>query len=342
MNSTQTWEKVFPDAILSVEELLNTGDISLFNKSKLRIALENNLLSWIDYKNWAINHFNVPVLDVTDSETKAKLRSRHLEQKESLSHIQIWNDDLIAIDHWDGQIIVLGLEYNPIKLHAVPGCVFILCSADLLDQLSSEAGSAVESLLELENLTSETIEANEDILSNSEYSPPELLNLESFENLATSSSDIEDNLTFVPEKTLFATTTVDLTTHIWKNINTNHQDFSDIARKNFDAYLVLRVTSDQKTELYKMDEELEKEELNSGIFVYDLKEENPFHNVYKNHFTETFNLNQLGLKILDFKYACISAIKLGSKVVGFIVGFKTTHLSQDDISTLESISEKAV
>ena len=91
-----------------------------------------------------------------------------------------------------------------------------------------------------------------------------------------------------------------------------------------------------------MDEDLAKEEINFNVFKYDLKKANPFQNVYKKHFTETFNVNQLGLTILDFKYACVSVIKLGPKVVGFLVGFKTTHLSQEDISTLESISEKVV
>jgi len=133
-----------------------------------------------------------------------------------------------------------------------------------------------------------------------------------------------------------------VTDRIWDNLAAHHDDYAMTARKQFDAYLVLRVTPEETTEVYKMDEDLAKEDINFNVFKYDLKKANPFHNVYQKHFTETFNINQLGLKILDFKYACVSVIKLGKKVVGFLVGFKTTHLSQEDISTLESISEKVV
>jgi hypothetical protein len=41
MSFDQSWEQLFPDAILSVEELLASGDPALLQKSKLKIALEN-------------------------------------------------------------------------------------------------------------------------------------------------------------------------------------------------------------------------------------------------------------------------------------------------------------
>lgn len=297
MAQEQNWELFFPDAILSVEELLNSGDPALLQKSKIKIALENQFLNWNDYKTWACQFYGVPVLEKLDQTSIMKLRKQHLDCVEGYSQYSALNSELIPLQTWDGQLLIAGLEYSD-KVLSLPNAVFVLCSPENLAFISNNPLRKV-----LEPIA--------------EAAQPVVLQPLPSENGMTNN-------------------------HVWQNLETNHSDFSEIARKKFDAYVVLRVTGKNTTELYKMDEDLEKEELDTAIFSYDLTAENPFTNVYKNHFTETFNINQLGLKILDFKYACISAIKLGPKVVGFLVGFKTTHLSQDDITTLESISEKAV
>lgn len=298
MAQEQNWEHFFPDAILSVEELLNSGDPTLLQKSKIKIALENQFLNWNDYKNWASQFYGVPVLEKLDQTSIMKLRKQHLDCVEGYSQYPAFNSELIPLQTWDGQLLIAGLEFSD-KVHSLPNAVFVLCSPENLAFISNTpVRKALEPLV-------------------AEVAQPVAIQPLPAENGMTNN-------------------------HVWQNLETNHGNFSEIARKKFDAYVVLRVTGKNTTELYKMDEDLEKEELDIAIFSYDLTTENPFTNVYKNHFTETFNINQLGLKILDFKYACISAIKLGPKVVGFLVGFKTTHLSQDDITTLESISEKAV
>ncbi|MES2803099.1 MAG: hypothetical protein V4654_11445 [Bdellovibrionota bacterium] len=296
MSRVQSWEDFFHDAILSVEELLNSGDPKLLQKSKLKIALENQFLTWNDYKSWASQFYNVPVLEKLDETSILKLRKQHLECVEGYSQYAALNSELIPLQTWDGQLLVAGLEYSE-KIKSLPQAIFVLCS---IENLAFISNTPIRKVLE-----------------------PLAPIVAAHQPVVAAENGVNNN-------------------QIWQNLETNHGDFSEIARKKFDAYVVLRVTRKNTTELYKMDEDLEKEELDIAIFSYDLTAENPFTNVYKNHFTETFNINQLGLKILDFKYACISAIKLGPKVVGFLVGFKTTHLSQDDITTLESISEKAV
>lgn len=303
MSFDQSWEQFFPDAILSVEELLASGDPTLLQKSKLKIALENNYLNWNDYKTWASAFYGVPVLEKLDEKSITALRKNHLECVEGYSQYPAFDSDLIPLQTWDGQLLVAGIELSE-KVKSLPQAVFFLCSLENLAFISNNPIRKV-----LEPLEPELVST---LLQPHEVKPA-----------AIAENGMSNN-------------------HIWQNLDTHHGDFSEIARKKFDAYVVLRVTAKNTTELYKMDEDLEKEELDNAIFSYDLTSENPFTNVFKNHFTETFNINQLGLKILDFKYACISAIKLGPKVVGFLVGFKTTHLSQDDITTLESISEKAV
>ena len=303
MSFDHSWEQFFPDAILSVEELLASGNPALLQKSKLKIALENNYLKWNDYKNWASAFYGVPVLEKLDEKSITMLRKNHLECVEGYSQYSAFDSDLIPLQTWDGQLLVAGIEYSD-KIKSLPQAIFFLCSLENLAFISN-------------NPIRKTLEPLEPEVISAILQPLEA------KTSAVAENGVSNN-------------------HVWQNLETHHGDFSEIARKKFDAYVVLRVTGKNTTELYKMDEDLEKEALDNAIFSYDLTAENPFTNVFKNHFTETFNINQLGLKILDFKYACISAIKLGPKVVGFLVGFKTTHLSQDDITTLESISEKAV
>lgn len=306
MGFEQNWEHFFPDAILSVEELLASGDPALLQKSKLKIALENKFLKWNDYKVWASQFYGVPVLEKLDEQSITKLRKQHLELVEGYSQYTVLNSELIPLQTWDGHLLVAGLEYDSEKFQTLPQAIFFLCSPENLSFISNTPGRKV-----LEPVQPVAVA------------------------IAVTPQPVVAPLQVVSESGMTGN-------HVWQNLETQHGSFSEIARKNFDAYVVLRVNAQQKTELYKMDEDLEKENLDRMLFSYDLNEENPFANVYKNHFTEQFNINQLGLKILDFKYACITAIKLGPKVVGFLVGFKTTHLSQDDITTLESISEKAV
>ena len=359
MDLNKTWEHFFPDAILSVEELLNSGDASFLGKSKLRIALENKFITWVDYKTWATNHFGVPVLEPKSASDLQKLKTTHLENKEHFTHLNL-SEDFLPLQNWDGSILVFGLEYSQ-SLKSIPGHIFVLCSPEHLEALTHtyvtplvledefSAQDATENIeLEMDSNGDFELPAglfSDDTPQTPEVTAPPKLSVVQTKNevvaeiqpsLATE-VELEDTSTNTIFKTKEASTY-----QVWNKITEQHQNFSEIARKNFDAYVVLRINSEEKTELYKMDEDLEKEDLNATLFSYDLKTENPFQNVYTNHFSETFNINQLGLKILDFKYACISAIKLGPKVVGFLVGFKTTNLSQDDISTLESISEKAV
>lgn len=286
MGPNKNWELQFPEAILAVEELLSSENSDISDVSKLKIALENSFLTWSDYQKWATDFYGRPSLENLTQLQISDLK-KYQQKIEDYNSYSLWNKELVPLCTWDGNLIVLGLEYDEEILSKIPQAIFIFCRPEILADLSKTA------------------------------TPPPTVDLLSIKNSANESQ-------------------------IWQNINSQHEDFSVIARKHFDAYLVLRVTPDQKTELYKMDEDLERENLDKTVFAYDLKDENPFANVYQNHFTETFNINQLNLKLLDFKYTCISAIKLGPKVVGFLVGFKTTHLSQDDITTLESISEKAV
>lgn len=329
MTLDHAWENEFKNALLSVEELLASGDISVAGKSKIRLALEYGYLSWDEYSAWCVANHNCALLKKLNKKQIQQLKDMYHEQRPLLSHVQHLSDDLIAIDSWDGHPLVLGLEYNE-EIFELQNSIFVLCHPDILTELIQ---------------SEERIYNNDETYSRLSTSDSLEMPAGLFEMNEAQASPLvqEDVIDSAPQERNESTHLTGTSHHnIWQNIDSQHQSFSMQARKQFDAYLVLKVTSGQKTELYKMDEDLEKEDLHSKLFEYDLNQENPFKNVYTNQITETFNINQLGLSILDFKYACISALKLGPKVIGFLVGFKTTHLSQDDISTLESISEKAV
>lgn len=430
MKEQKNWESYFQDAILSVEELLSKHNAQGGQYSKLKIALDNRFITWFEYKEWAKDFYGVPALNIDRPETLNHLKNLYLKNSTKIGSSEIWSNDMIALDLWDQQIIVLGIEPSA-KLNQLNNHIFILTPPEIIDQIISTSNTtnltvenadhktspleilisnsdvsnsqaSIDPFQELEILDQKQIielsgpdnidlstlnveqvdlnnhddaiqidsssdqiksldQVNPDILSFDDMSAPVKLGpLEIKQDQATPPHDLAENKTVVTSQNAQETNpdsekeeavslfknmkeqTPTVTDRIWNNLAAHHDDYAIAVRKQFDAYLVLRITADETTEVYKMDEDLAKEEINFNVFKYDLKKANPFQNVYKKHFTETFNVNQLGLTILDFKYACVSVIKLGPKVVGFLVGFKTTHLSQEDISTLESISEKVV
>ncbi len=126
---------------------------------------------------------------------------------------------------------------------------------------------------------------------------------------------------------------------IWEFVNERHNEYSFEVKKQFTAYLVLKVDYD-KTRVYKMDADLEKDNVNEQLFNYSLKEDNPFKRVFESGEYESFSVSQLGLNLRNFKYACITALKCGKKVVGFLVGFKDKNLSEIDQILLEELAKE--
>ena len=117
-------------------------------------------------------------------------------------------------------------------------------------------------------------------------------------------------------------------------------EYSFEAKKQFTAYIVLRITNNT-TCVFQLDADLQKENINESLFQYNINEENPFSKVYKSGISETLSLSQLGLNLLNFKYACITALKRSDKIVGFLVGLKDKNLSEDDQFLLEDLAKES-
>ena len=299
-----------------VEELLSSGDFKFLNQSKIRIALENKILSWEKYKNWIQTQFDFAAIRTELNELQVeKIKQIYTENKKTFIHYGFWSEDLIAVQMWDEQLIFIGLMPNQRAL-AIPNSIFILCPPSILNQIIlTDENETLEEDIEL--MPDQDSESNISLLEiDPNISKPLDLN---FSNLHKKS----------PEMTATSFTK-------WSQIEDNHQNLSEIVRKKFDGYVVLKL-NDGYTSLFKMDEDLIKENLSEGLFKYQISGDNPFAQVYKSQMTESFNLEQLGLVILDFKYACITPLKLGPQVLGFIIGFKISAMTAADEETLESI-----
>jgi hypothetical protein len=343
------WEHHFTDEAIQVEELLAGGDITLLTQSKIRIAIENKILQWEKYKEWVQSEHEYPVIksDLNPIYIE-KLRSKHYENKKTFSHYNIWSEDLIAIEIWDGQIIILGLQLTD-KFQEITNAIFILCPPSILNQIRIDisADDSINSKVN-KNKMEDTASKNELLDIDASISAPVNLNFSSLrassesviKNVPTENAALKTN-TVMTENIAHThvTKTVDRNSdfQIWDSISNKHSDNSIKARKQFEAFIVLKIIND-KTHVFRMDEDLAKEDLNEGLFKYDLKNDNPFSKVYKRGASESFNLAQLGLNILDFKFACISPLQLGQKVFGFLVGFKIVAPNSVDESVLDTIS----
>lgn len=270
-HSDYAWEYYFNEEALKVEELLSSGAAIDYGKSRLRMALERNILSWSSYKVWFQNHFDTPVLN------------DHLGPSDIISLCETFNKnkvffintldlsaDQIAFQMWDDKIIILGLSLSE-KIRQIPNSIFILCSPQIINLISDPHSSQSEI------------------------------------NAA------------------------------WTKIDSQHFDLCLEARKNFDAFIVLKIKNNQ-TELFKLDDDLSREKLDENIFKYSLKTANPFTNAIKLNQSQSFDLSELNMKILDYVSGTITSLKKGQNTVGFLLGLKTTAVNADDNLTLESIS----
>ncbi len=269
-----SWEYFFNEEALKVEEVLSAGVNVDYEKSRLRIAFEKNILSWFAYKQWFLTHYHVPALrdDLGPSDI-INLNSIYSKNHSLFNQYNFFNEDLIPLQIWDNKPIILGLNYNE-KIKQIPDALFILCSPKVLNQITDENYSLAA--------------------------------------INTSLSEIDSN----------------------------HDKYTELARKNFDAFVVLKI-KDNKTEIFKMDEDLRKENINVQAFQYSLKETNAFSAALRSEQSQLLDLTSAPIKILDYTSAAITPLKRGKNVVGFLVGLKTSSMNTEDTIALELISERA-
>lgn len=358
------WEDFFTKESVELDEKMQSLDMDTLSKSKLRLSLENNILDWNKYESWVLENLGCASIKSDVSSTVIESFSENLQDTlEAYSTHDCWGEDLIPIMTWDEQVIIFGLQYNE-NLIAIPNHIFILAPPQILTALSQKLSKNDESN---HTTKTETKEKNDlevsgeleglsmvvapltfdfkDLSRKRDYSEhtntkpiatPEQTNTKSMptEHTSTFSKAQFTNSNIATDGTRTKTEK-----EIWEFINERHGEYIFEVKKQFTAYLVLKVDYD-KTRVYKMDPDLAADNVNEQLFNYSLRDENPFKRVFESGQYESFSVSQLGLSLKNFKYACITALKSGTKVVGFLVGFKEKNLSEIDQLLLEELAKE--
>ncbi len=324
MNVSLKWEEVFFQEALILEEKMASLDLDDLNKSRLRIAFEENILNWQKYSEWLFAKGSIKSLqsNITTNFVE-KLKSNARETYKRYSHHAFWNEDLIPVAIWDNQIIVLGLSYNE-NLAELSNCIFLLAAPSLLSQISSEIFSrSATASHTAKDYVSESTSSNIDA-----------------DLLQGIDLNARAPLLDFKSKPITAALTQNEDEGIWEYLSERHDEYCFEAKKHFSAYAVLRIKND-KTFLYKMDSELQQQLPNTDLFHFNLSDKNIFTKVYQSGVSESFNLSQLNITVANYKYLCVTALKRGPKTIGFLLGFKSNQLAEKDQLLLEELAKES-
>lgn len=368
LNKSTQWEGFFLQEALELEEKMKTLDVESLNKSKLRICLEHGILDWAQYEQWYMTQKKCSSLKASlTHEDVARLVS--FAQKAELEYAQydFWGQDLLPLFSWENHLVVIGLQYNE-KLVSLGEHIFILSPPEILSAIVRKiADQKVINNVE-EEISIDHSEVNDALEGlNFNQDAPKI----SFSLIQPASAPVSDapltpspvsavSPASVTPATVAATTepvvvaaanvqgassmfntpaTSESGDPIWDFISERHQEYSFEVKKQFDAFVILKI-SNNKTRIFKLDPDLARQNINPVIFEYNLESEGPFKTVIKNKRSDSFNMQQLGMYLSDFQHACLTPIIRGDQPVGFFVGFKKNPLSQQDKNLLSELAEE--
>lgn len=330
LKTNLNWEDFFTQELVTLEEKITGFDTDSLNKSKLRSCLENKILDWKKYESWVQENAGCASLKTDIAENILKNFIANSQQAFDIySNYDFWNEDLLPIFIWEDQLVVFGLQYNE-NLKKIKNHVFILAPPEILTYFAkiildkTNDKNKIDELEELEksySMTASKIEGLE-----LDIKAPVL----DFKNINSGT----------PQTIQTSANLENQDAKVWDFITERHEEYSFEAKKQFSAYLVLKI-DDNSTAVFKMDADLEKINVNKNLFKYNLSEDNVFSRVYKTGVSESFNISQLGLNLANFKYVCITALKRSQQVVGFLVGFKDNSLSENDQTLLEDLAKES-
>jgi len=322
LKTNLNWEDFFLQESLELEEKLPNFDLESMRKSKIRLLLENKILNWAKYESWVLKNLGCASLKngVKDDILKNFITNSQ-QAFEIYSNYDFWSEDLLPIFIWQNQLIVFGLHYDA-NLIKIKEHIFILAPPEVLTYFAkiiiNKTDSETDELDELEQSFSKTNSKIEGL--DLEIKAP-ILNFKTFNNKTPQIAQVERN-------------------SIWEFMQERHEEYSFEAKKQFSAYVVLKIENNT-TYIFKMDNDLAKMALNKNSFNYNLHEDNPFARVFRTGISESFGITQLNLNIENFKYVCVTALKRSFQVVGFLVGFKESQLSENDQNLLEELAKES-
>lgn len=325
LDNKSSWEETFVHELTTLQQKMPTFDVESLSKSKLRLSIENKILDWKKYTEWAEQTYGCCSLKENLTEKNLKGYNVGAQQAYDLyASYGFWNQDLLPICIWENQLVVFGLQYSP-HLQKITNHIFVLAPPKVLNHFA-------ELLLDKHNIEND-IEQLYDTRSGMEGLTENVQPITiDFKNLST---DTVTNFSPRPRKNVKRE---QAESEIWELINERHEEYIYESKKQFSAFVILRINYDV-TKVFKLDPELEKANVNEKLFEYSLKQNNPFKSMSETGVSGTFTTSELGLDLLNYKYVCISALKRSDKVVGYFLGFKNSKLSDVDSALLEDLAK---
>jgi hypothetical protein len=324
LDNKASWEEHFVDEVSTLQQKMPTFDVESLSKSKLRLSLENRILDWKKYADWAQDTYGCSALKETFSEKTLKSYNVNAQQAFDLySSYGFWTQDLLPVCIWENQLIIFGLQYNH-NLQKIPNHIFVLAPPRVLSYFANLLLDKASFENELDRL----YDGKTGMEGLAEDIQPISID---FKNLSS------ETITTAPRPRKVQNQQTEA--QIWDLINERHEEYIFESKKQFSAFVILRINYDI-TKVFKLDPDLEKENLNEKLFEYSLKQNNPFKKISATGVSETFTATDLGLDLLNYKYVCISALKRSDKVVGFFLGFKNSKLNENDTALLEDLAKE--
>lgn len=378
---TTQWEEFFLQEALELEDKMKTLDVDSLNKSKLRICLEHRILDWNEYAQWYMSQKGCSSLKPNLGHEEISQLAGYAQKAEiEYSTYDFWGSDLIPLLNWDNKLIVIGLQYNE-KLLAVGEHIFILSPPEILVSITRKIADQKILSRSAEEIPVDPVEISDALeglnfnqaapkISFTLIQPPsapvsdEPISIVT-EPVAAMSTPTPVVSPIVPPQPATPVATVapappvvavpeapsspsvfssaakpESVDKIWDFISERHQEYSFEVKKQFDAFLVLKVLNN-KTNIFKMDPDLSRQNINPMIFEYNLELDGPFKSIYNSKRADVFSMQQLEIRLNDFKHAYIAPLIRGTHIVGFFVGFKKNALSQQDKNLLAELAVEA-
>jgi hypothetical protein len=400
------WEQHFIQESQLLEDKLARGELAP-SASRLKIALENNILEWSNYSLWAQKNYLLPVLKRgLYKDQIIAMQSKINAIKDEYSSYELKQNHMVVFDKWENKAIILGLEPNNLMNTFKFDYILVLAPPEIITALLDNSLTATpsislaatspqmpalpgsipevklpdEDLLKLgsesksedENPEDSNDPDSEDSDNQNKATHLELPNLEHQENTVNFNELLTAVATTAPkteakasspksEKAVIHPATGPVTplskseideentasdfvasldtTQYWNKMIQDHTALSSNVRKYFDGYVVVKINH-KKTELFKMDEELQSENLDPSLFSFDIAD-TFFANIIKTRTADSISLKLLKVTILDFNYVCATPLFLGDRPVGLILGFKINSMNEQDETALFNLIKTA-
>ena len=327
LDNRASWEEFFTKELEALQEKMPTFDVESLSKSKLRLSLESKILDWKKYESWAIDTYGCSSIKESLPETTLKSYSVSAQQAYALySNYNFWSQDLVPMFIWENQLIVFGLQYSP-ALVKIPNHIFVLAPPRVLSYFANQLMANRPSMSSFDDLN-EMFGESSGLDGLSEDAQPISVD---FKNLGSDAVN-----SYVPRHRKSAK---QAETEIWDLVGERYEEYCDESRKQYDAFLILRLNFDL-TQIFKMDPDLEKKNINDKLFEYSVTKDDPFKNAVLTGKPVVTKAAILGLELLNYQNICITPITRSRNIVGFFMGFKNAQIVPQDVSLLEELSKE--